>query len=148
MSSQRRSQRSGSVGESIGAMTLRLKGLKMVADMPTPIKIIGNKKIGGQHWVRVVYSARVYGDISAIVPETGQRVLCEVKTYSGDRLRFSALKPHQVAALNENHENGGLSILIWVSDYGVCCMQWPVPGFMPRKSLSISEATALEWAGV
>jgi hypothetical protein len=130
-------------------MALRFKGLKMVADMPTPFAILETMKAGHNTWHRMKWSAKVQGDIRAVVPGTGQSVLAEVKTVKGDRLVFSKLRPHQVTALTEHAAIGGLSLLIWVTDYGnVYVLKWPIPGFRPRTSLKYAEAGTYEWEGV
>jgi penicillin-binding protein-related factor A (putative recombinase) len=121
-------------------MTLRLKGCKMVVEIPTPIKIVRGKPIR---------SKKVFGDKRAIIPGTGQSVLAEAKaTGKEDRLKHSRLKAHQIAALDEHHNLGGLSLLIWVSGYGTYCMKWPIPGFQKGRSIKVAEAPTYEWAGV
>lgn len=135
-----RQQRVGAKGESKAAVALKGKGLKMVAEMPTPmVRAPGN---------RIIYRAKVFGDISAIVPGTGQKVLVEVKTKDVVRLKYSILRPHQVAALQENHELGGLSLLVWVVKGKAHVMRWPIEDFVPNSSLHIDKAPLLEWEGV
>jgi len=143
----RRSQRAGDIGETIAEMTLRMKGLKLVADMPTPFKVVARKVFRNTEWVRIIYSAKVQGDIRAVVPG-GRSVLAEVKAHENDRLIYSKLKYHQVDALTRHHEEGGLSLLVWITYGNVFTMLWPIPGFKPRTSIKMEDAHKWEWEGV
>lgn len=140
----RYSQRKGAHGEQAAEMALKTRGVRMLHKIATPIKIVGTKKLGGQPWHRVVFSEKPPGDWGGILPD-GRRVLAEVKT-RGERLLWSDLKPHQRTALTTNHKLGGVSLLVWVTDYSdVYVMRWPVPGLAPRKSIDRQQAAGLEW---
>lgn len=139
----RKSQRSGSVGEDIAKMALRTMGVCMVEQIATPI--VTTQRRNG--WVKIRRKEKVSGDIRGLLPG-GRRVLAEVKTVNDDRLIFSRLKPHQVDALNENHELGAVSLLVLVHPYGHCVMRWPIEGFGPRTSIHIDDAAQYEWDGV
>ena len=137
------SQRKGKVGEEIAAMLMRAAGVKMVEKIATPIIVYARKR----DWVKIAYTERVSGDWRGIMPD-GRRVLAEVKSRDGN-LRWSDLKAHQVAALDNNHRYNGVSLLVWIHiDFNVI-LRWPIQGFdRPRTSIRADAAGLYEWDGV
>ena len=133
----RKNDARGKVVQDVFLFRLRALGLVMVERietgwMPQRVKgrIIGAKPM-----------AKVAGDFRAIVPG-GLSVLVEVK-YRPGSLLYSALADHQLCALNEHARYGGLSLLGWAWHGGNAVMRWPVPGFVPRSSISRDQATIL-----
>jgi hypothetical protein len=131
----RRSKVLGNGGEFIVRARLIASGLRMVEQIHTGYRRIGDR------WVPC---GRVSGDWRAVAPG-GRSVLVEAKTRSGDRLTYADLKPHQRAALDAHHEAGGLSLLALCHPTGVVLMAWPVEGFRRGSSLTIDEAKAQGW---
>jgi hypothetical protein len=86
---------------------------------------------------------RFESDWRAIEPKTGRSVFVEVKSRE-DKLLHSDLKEHQRALLDKHRENGGLSLVVWVSFAGVHVLEWPVEGFEEGTSLSVDRARDLE----
>lgn len=117
---------------------LSLFGYEMVEKIGTPVSLISHPRIKG--FFRVIWGDMVSGDIRAIDPDTGRSVLAEVKTYEHDRLQYSVLKKHQHEALRNHTRFNGISFLIWVHPQEIFIMQYPIPGFEPRKSLTLEMA--------
>ncbi len=141
-------QQQGAAGERTAEEMLLWMGVKMVEQIATPTVI--TKRRGD--WVKIRYKAKVSGDRRGVMNDgSGRRVLAEVKTTNGRNLRFSDLRPHQVDALNENHELGAVSLLAWVYKDGwrqdVFVMRWPIPGFGKRTSVAPEQAEELVWNG-
>lgn len=157
----RRSQKTGQGGESIAAVQLKMMGVRMVEDIPTPIGLgdkrffksyafqKGQKLLKQIPYYRIFYKKKVRGDISGVMGDgSGRSVLAEVKTVAADRLRFSALEAHQVENLNEQHELGGVALLIFLDGYGgLHVMRWPIEGFVKRTSILAKDAHHHYWDG-
>ena len=141
--SGRRSQKKGAVGEDVALYALVVKGIRMIRPIATPFRVVNSRKINGRLWYQIVWSDPVSGDYEGVLPD-GRRMLAEVKRRD-DRLLWSDLKLHQRQALDENHRNNAVSLVVWVHTYGCNVMRWPIDGFGPRKSLTISQAELLEW---
>lgn len=125
----------GNRGEDVAAAMLRLRGIQCVSKIATPHRRIKTPPY-------IVYDEKVAGDHRGILPN-GIGVLAESKTIAGDRLNYSELKPHQHSALRDWSDNNGLSLIVWVSDYGVFVMEyWTATnnGLMPNHSISVNDA--------
>lgn len=132
----------GKAGQEIAASTLRQLGVECVEKIGTPVKVIPRGSYLGQPTYQVIWGEKVSGDHHGILPG-GQAVLAETKTILDRNLQWSDLREHQPEALNSYAELGGLALLVWVHSTGVYVMQWPVPGFGPRKSISPERAGVL-----
>jgi penicillin-binding protein-related factor A (putative recombinase) len=116
----RLSQSKGKVGQDIAIMILRTMGVQMVEAISTPF-VVTHRKKGG--WIKIAYSEPVSGDINGIMPN-GIRVLCEVKARDRN-LRKSDFEDHQLAALQENHNNFGISLVAWIHRDDNMILRWP-----------------------
>lgn len=117
----------GNLWEGIVKNHLVFMGLKHVRKIETGMMCIGNR------WI---HSKKVDGDFTAIGPG-GRMVLVEVKAYP-DRLKHSALKPHQIKNLDDVVACGGISLLAWCNTKTrkVHMLPWPIEGFGPRTALT------------
>lgn len=131
----RKNYKQGEVAQDLFEIRLRSLGVLMVERIHTPWKIVRHpvtRKI-----VNAIQMEKVSGDFRGILPG-GRSVLVEVK--SCEHLVFSAFADHQVNALNEHRETGGLSLIGWKWPTGDAILQWPIIGFIPRTSLPIEYA--------
>lgn len=135
----RAQQQQGASGQQAAALALQAAGVEMVEEIGTPI-IRKPSPIKGAFFI--VYGEKVSGDHRGVLPG-GRSVLVETKTVHGDRLNFSELREHQPGRLSRHAEIGGLSLLVWVSDWGALVLRWPVPGFSKGKSLRYDRARDL-----
>lgn len=134
----RRNKKAGEAAQTVFEWRLRALGIRMVEAIHTPWKIVRHpvtRKI-----VNAIQMEKVSGDYRGILAG-GRSVLVEVKRR--DHLVFSAFEGHQVRALDEHHQAGGLSLIGWQWPGGDSLMVWPIPGFVPRTSLSIETAMRL-----
>jgi len=137
----RRQKQIGDHGQQIAATVLRSRGALLVEKVATPVKLIPSS-INGHY--RVIFGERVSGDHRAILPG-GRSILAETKATTGDRnLQYSDLREHQPERLTAHAEAGGLSLLIWICDAGQFVMQWPIVGFQPGRSITVTLAKALD----
>ncbi len=145
----RRSESAGRAGEQIAEMQLRMLGVEMVENIPTPIALAGSRKIGHSTFYNVIYKQKATGDIAGIMGDgSGRRVLVEVKSRNDDRLQWSALRDHQIERLDENHRLNGVSLVVFIDGSGnVFVLRWPIEGFGPRKSITSEQAASLIWDG-
>jgi hypothetical protein len=136
----RRHQTSGKVGQAAAKQELLRLGVRRLQEVATPVII---KNVNGRRIV-VAYKEKVVGDFIGIMPN-GIAVLCETKRREEDRLAWSDLEKHQVEALSEWHECGGLAILAWVHPAaGVLLLPWGgLPGFRSGTSILLSSAERL-----
>lgn len=137
----KRSQAKGAAGEDVAERVLREAGIRMVERIATPFKIIARNG----DWVKGVWEEKVSGDRRGILPG-GCRVLCEVKSVDRN-LRPSDFAAHQIAALTENAELGGLSLVVFVHEGEGAILQWPIDGFRPGRGISFERARELAWKG-
>lgn len=137
-----RSMAKGIVGQDVIMWRLRSIGVLMVERVHTPWRIERSRGRNGQpSRITAAYPLqKVSGDFRGILPG-GRSVMCEVKRV--DVLRFSEFDKHQVEALNDHAQLGGLSLIGWCFPGGDAVLAWPVPGFNPRTSLSVETARAL-----
>lgn len=124
----RASVQRGTAGEAILSARLRAAGFLMVERIQTGFVHRGGRWVPG---------ARVAGDFRAIAPG-GISVMVESKMRD-ERLTWSDLERHQVAALDEHHRCGGLSFLGWIHLPEVDLLRWPVAGFGPGESITAAD---------
>lgn len=141
-----RNQRVGKAGEQVAEIMLRQAGVRMVEQIATPYVIYASRGTGRNRWVQMRHTAKVSGDRRGIMPD-GRRVLCEVKVRSGN-LRKSDFEPHQLAALEENSQLNGVSLVAWIHPDESLLLRWPLPGFeKARASVTLEVARGLRWDG-
>lgn len=144
----RAKQRQGAVGQSVATLALKTRGVCMPEEIATPVRLKPARKPvpGKQTPFFVTYGEKVSGDHRGILPG-GRSVLAETKSMSGERLVYSDLREHQPERLSEHAEYGGLSLLIWASQYGTFVMEWTdllEYGFGPGKGIGIADARKLD----
>lgn len=131
-----RNRKRGAKAENIAAEAMFLAGYVCIEPIETGWVII--RKYQPATKKTVIVSAfpkkKVSGDLKAIEPRTGRAVHAEVKSRPGN-LQYSALEDHQVAALDNVVDAGGIGLLIWVRGMDCRIYKWPVNGFGPGKSL-------------
>ncbi len=81
-----------------------------------------------------------------MLPPLGLAMLCEVKRRP-QRLCFSDLETHQVAALDNHAAAGGISLLAWVHQIGVEIVRWPIVAFRKGDSLTREHAALFPYRG-
>ena len=128
----------GKHGQKIAESALRMIGVNMVEKIATPVLLVQHSKHTG--WFRVIYEEPVSGDHRGILND-GTSVLAETKTILDHNLRWSDMREHQPARLDEHNKYGGLSLLVWVHSTGTYVMEWPIAGFeKERDSITPKEA--------
>lgn len=134
-------QQHGKQGEQIGAGALRRMGILQVEKIATPyIKIKHPTDFG---YYRIKETEKVAGDWRGILTN-GVSVISEIKTRYGNNLAWSDFEPHQIEKLY-NHAELAISLVVYVHDYGVNVMRWPVIGFdKPRCSITPARADELD----
>lgn len=141
---QKKRQKSGKEGENLARKVLRQRGVRMVEKIGTPVRLIpyATSKPG---IYRVIFGEKVSGDMVGILDD-GTRVLTETKSIEGNALHWSKLRAHQPERLDLNKQYNGISLLVWVSDYGVFVMDWNFPNedFGPGKGLRYGRAQILD----
>jgi len=147
----RRNQNVGKHGENLANSTMNMHGIEQIEKIATPVILRpyhnGRRIVPGVFHVK--HGEEVAGDRRAVLPG-GTSVLAEVKTVEGDRLIYSKLKDHQHAGLALHSSFGGLSLVVWVSDYGAFLMRYPIAGFVRRSSVTVERArelheTTVQW---
>lgn len=137
----RRAQKSGANAEALVRQRLLALGLCCVERIETGFKLTRiNGKIVGAY-----PAAKVSGDFRAVVKGTGVSVLVEVKSRP-NILRWSDMEAHQIKALDDHNVAGGVSLLAWVSRYGLSVMRWPIPTIHFKPRLSLQWETAQVWS--
>ena len=115
----RKSQVSGDFGEAVARQALHQFGVRMVEKVNTPWKVLwAVKKI-----VNAFPVEKVSGDFIGI-GAAGKKILVEVK-YREDKLSLSDFESHQIDKLEENHQLGGISLVVWVQKHVCCIYYWP-----------------------
>lgn len=137
----RREQRIGKHGQDIAAAALRMRGVLLVEQIATPVRLIPHRTARG--YFRVIFSEEVAGDHRGVLA-SGISVLAETKTLDHN-LRYSDLRPHQPEKLSD-HAKFGISLLVWVHSSGVYVMRWPIPDFAPGTGIPPEEAAVLDAA--
>lgn len=64
------------------------------------------------------------------------------KATAGDRIIWSDLDAHQIAALDAHDQQGGISLLGVVIGDKAALHSWPIPGFGPRKAVGLAGVIA------
>lgn len=131
-----RNRKRGAKAEDIAAEALAAAGYVCIEPIETGWTII--RKYNPATKKSVIASAfpkkTVSGDLKAIEPGTGRAVHVEVKSRE-DKLIYSDLENHQVAALKNVVDAGGIGLLAWVNGCQCRLYKWPVSGFGPGKAL-------------
>ena len=118
-SSARLSQARGNLGEDVARHALKEFGVRMIEKVNIPWKVIWQ----GNRPVKAFTAEKVSGDFIGI-GAAGKKVLVEVK-YREDKLSLSDFEKHQIDALEENHQLGGISLVVWVQKHICCIYYWP-----------------------
>ena len=131
---------SGKRGQEEAEAMLVALGVRMVAEIATPIKVVGRHP-RDKGYVRIAYAEKVAGDINGVMGDgSGRRVLCEVKSTADDKLGIGKLTDNQQKRLQENHELNGVSLVSWVAPHGSYILRWPVDGWRSGKPLDEDKA--------
>lgn len=132
-------QETGKHGEQTARSVLDGLGLEFIEKIGTPVKTL-TVRGAPKGLYKVIWGERVAGDHRAMFPN-GRSVLIEVKTILDRNLVWSDLRDHQPMKLQQHADFNGLSLLVWVHDFGVYVMQFPVPGFGPGKGITPAQAS-------
>ncbi len=141
----RKEQSIGKQGQELAAASLRAVGVELVEQIGTPVRLIPHPKQTGYY--RVIYGDKVSGDHRGVLPG-GRSVLAETKTILDRPLRWSDFREHQPGALSAHVDAGGISLVVWVNQYGAHVLQWPIVGFGPGKSIDFEKARRLAVEGI
>jgi len=136
------SKKLGNIGEGIALNALKRIGVLMPEEIGTPFTVTGH--VRGK-MLKGFFKEPVSGDIRGHRSD-GVSILAEVKTHQGKTLPWSILTKHgeHQAARLDQHAAHAISLLIWVRAYNeVYIMNWPVPGYAPRKSITLEKAEQL-----
>lgn len=136
----RGSKQRGDAAQLVTRNRLIAMGMILVETVATPVKA----RFAGGKLVGIGYTAKVSGDIRAVLPPLGVSVLCEVKQRP-ERLCFSDLYEHQVAALDAHAAAGGVSLLAWMHRGGLEIMRWPIVAFRKGDSLTPKHAAVFPY---
>jgi hypothetical protein len=141
-------QKRGYITEELAHAQLERLGVHMVDKLHTGWRLV--------RWIdrrrklaQVAPHVKVRGDHTGIL-KGGRRVLAETKSHDGDTLPFGTLKKHQHAALTENAQLGGLSLVVWITDT-LWVMDYSLlvaDGWEKYKSIDADRAARCEWRGV
>lgn len=139
-----KNKKAGNQVEDIALMRLHYLGVEMA--FPIHDKWIPMKR-QGPHWIckkGKLTCDKLPADIWGCLPG-GQLVLCECKYRSPragkePRLQFSDLEIHQVANLNKARSMGAVPLLFWHSGGRVYVLPWPIAEFVPKSSLTPTQA--------
>jgi penicillin-binding protein-related factor A (putative recombinase) len=119
MSGGIKSKRSGDFGESVARYALREFGVRMIEKVNTPWKVLWKNGHPAQAFV----IEKVSGDFIGI-GAGGKKVLVEVK-FRDNCLSLSDFEKHQIDALEENNQLGGISLVVWVTHKTWNIYYWP-----------------------
>jgi hypothetical protein len=137
----RRSQKIGKQGQDIAFAALRMRGVRLLHKIATPVLLIPHPRERG--YFRVIWEQKVAGDHRGVMPD-GTSVLAEVKTVTDHNLRWSDFLPHQPIGLTA-HAEYAISLVVWVHASGVYVMRWPIEDFRPGHSIMIQDADRFDW---
>lgn len=131
----RQAQRLGEQAELLVKSELTRRGFRMIEAVNVPMKPIYRDG----ELIAVKRLAKVSGDWRAVGP-SGQSVLVEVKARPG-RLQYHVIERHQVRALQQHQEAGGLSLVAWYDTDAarVHIIEWPHPALVPGSSVTEAE---------
>lgn len=136
--SQKQRQRNGALAEELVQRDLIRRGFRLVEKVEVPFRV--NKRTGG-----ISARRKVSGDFRAVEPGTGRSLLVEVKHHAG-RLPYAAFRPHQLAALDEHADAGGISEVAWVEDGPLAA--FPILHVIPwerLKALHFGPGESVTW---
>jgi hypothetical protein len=137
-------QTKGTTGEQYAGYILNTLDLRCIQPIHTAWKI--GKWVDRRKKLALVYpEKKVAGDYWAVT-KSGRAVLVEVKVRE-PRLLWSSFQEHQRQYLDEYASIGALPLVVWVAGYDSFVMEWPIPGFGPRKSISTDRASSLDLQG-
>jgi len=144
----------GAAGEQHAENHLRMLGFEMIEKIGTPVRLVqlpgyaakalNRARYSPKGIFRVIFGEKVSGDRRALVGRSGRSVLIETKTILDRNLRYSDLRSHQPGRLQRHHELGGVSLITWVHSSGIYALQWPIPNFGSRKSITPESARDLQ----
>lgn len=126
---QAQRQRNGQEAEDKVAIALMRRGFRLVEKVEVPFGVTQD----GRRYAK----RKVSGDYRATEPGSGRSVLVESKAYD-ERLPWSALKPHQVRALDEHMTANGITEVAWTDRGSLRFIPWSLfrkIGFGDRKSV-------------
>jgi penicillin-binding protein-related factor A (putative recombinase) len=132
------SQARGDFGEEVARHALQELGVRMIEKVNTPFTVI--RRMG-----RIVGAfpvEKVSGDFIGI-GAAGKKVLVEVK-YREDCLSISDFGKHQIAALEENSQLGGISLVVWVQRHVCSIYYWPMMELKKGAPLKPGEKFGLQ----
>lgn len=130
-------ERRGREAEDAVGLRLKLLGFACIQRITTPKRsFVRDGKIKTQ------YTKRVSGDYRATLPPSGTSVHVECKR-TEDNLRFSAFEAHQIAALNEHHHAGGLSLVAWIHQIEIMILRWPMAALVAGRGVTVEQGRAL-----
>lgn len=130
----------GKAGEALTKAALYAAGYRFIERVHTPWKVLRRPDPdakGGSRIVGAVPEDKVSGDFRAVDPRTGRSVLCEAKFDGEDRVIWSDLEEHQIAALNEHSRCGGESLFSAVIGGRAWLLRWPIQDFGPGCSIRL-----------
>jgi len=143
-------KKSGDAGEQVAMIQLAMMGVRMLRKIHTGWKIV--RWINRQKFTAIVVPhKKVSGDINGVLPPSGRRVLCEVKTFEGKSFTWTRLTDGQHENLLENMQLGGLSLICWITMGECIVMDYSAmlqAGFKKGKGIKINEVDAVVWGGV
>lgn len=120
----------GDHAQQLVAYTLRAAGFGMIQPIATPWRVTRryDPKTKTSKIVGASPKGAVFADFMAVVPGSGRSVIVEVKLRADGVLSLSNFGKHQIAALDEHHKLGGLSLVAVVEGGRVNLLQWPISG--------------------
>lgn len=138
----RKEHEQGKEGEKLARQVLRSRGVRMVEKIGTPVRLVPIP--GVRNGFKCYFGDKVSGDMVGLLDD-GTRVIAETKSIKGKSLQWSKLRKHQPERLSLNKIYNGVSLLVWVSDFGVYVLDWIYPNddFKPGKGLTAVRAAEL-----
>lgn len=135
--SQKQRQRNGALAEELVQRDLIRRGFRLVEKVEVPFRV--NKRTGG-----ISARRKVSGDFRAVEPGTGRSLLVEVKHHA-DRLPYAAFRPHQLIALEEHANAGGISEVAWVDGTFVAFPILRMIAWEDLKRISFGPGKSIAW---
>lgn len=134
------SQELGEAGEAMARVLLARQGVKRIERIHTGWKVLfgpPDPKTGKRTIKDAFPIEKVSGDFIGM--KDGKKVHVEAKATEDDRIIFSRLEPHQVMALDETVELGGISMLfVMIQGHGFL-LNWPIEGFRSGAAIVLKE---------
>lgn len=126
---QAKRQRNGNEAEKLVEGRLIARGFALVEKVEVPFRVGKDGKMSARR--------KVSGDFRAVEKGTGRSLLVEVKHHA-ERLSYGAFRPHQLVALEEHYQAGGISEVAWADRGQIHFIPWENlhrMGFGPGKSI-------------